>query len=125
MTQQNVYNKYNQSKILTATPAQLTLMLYDGSIKFCNIAIAALENNDIETAHKNIIKVQNIITEFRSTLDFKYPVARDFENVYSYIYDRSVEANIKKDKDILIEVLGHLKTMRDTWKEVMELNKNK
>ncbi len=123
MTFQNGYNQYSNSKVMTASPAQLTLMLYDGAIKFCNIAIVAIENKDIMKAHNNIRKVENIISEFRATLNFKYPVAQDFENVYAYIYDRLVEANIHKDKEILEEVLGHLRTMRDTWKEVMVLAK--
>lgn len=123
MTLQNGYSQYNNSKIMTASPAQLTLMLYEGAIKFCNIAIVAIENNDIVKAHTNIRKVENIISEFRATLNFKYPVAKDFENVYVYLYDRLVQANIHKDKEILEEVLGHLRTMRDTWKEVMVLAK--
>lgn len=113
------YAAYNNSKLMTASPGELTLMLYEGAIKFCNIAIAAIEHNDIQKAHTNIVKVENIIEEFRATLDHKYPVAEDFEKVYVYIYDRLVEANMKKDKDILEEVLKHLRTMRDTWKEVM------
>lgn len=119
----NPYSNYANSKIMTATPAQLTLMLYDGAIKFCNLAVKGIEEKNIEKSHKNIIKVQNIVQEFRSTLDFKYPVAQDFENVYKYILDRLVEANIKKDIEILNEVLNHLRTMRDTWEEVMKLAK--
>ncbi len=119
------YNAYQQNKIATASPADLTLMLYEGAIKFCNIAIAGVEQNDIQKAHTNIKKVEAIIVEFRSTLDFKYEVAKDFDNVYAYLYDRLVEANIKKDKEILEEVLGHLRGMRDTWKEVMVRAKQK
>lgn len=52
----------------------------------------------------------------------KYPVANEFDRVYDYIYRRLVEANMKKDKDILNEALKHIKTMRDTWKEVMRIN---
>lgn len=117
------YNAYARNKILTASPAELTLMLYEGAIKFCNIAIAAIEEKNIEKAHNNITKVENIIAEFLSTLDHKYPVAKDFENVYNYLMERLLEANMKKDKEILEEVLTHLRTMRDTWKEVMEQNK--
>lgn len=119
------YNVYQQNRIATASPAELTLMLYEGAIKFCNIAIVGLEQNDIEKAHNNIRRVEDIIMEFRSTLDFKYDVAKDFDNVYRYLYDRLVEANIKKDKEILEEVLKHLRGMRDTWKEVMVRAKQK
>lgn len=121
----NPYANYANTKIQTATPAQLTLMLYDGAIKFCNLAIEAVEIGNIEKAHLNIRKVEKIIEEFRATLNFKYPVAQDFENVYEYIARRLVEANIKKDKEILEEVNDHLRVLRDTWKEVMKLSKQK
>ena len=113
---------YQKNAVQTASPAKLTLMLYDGAVKFTNIAIEAIEAGDIEKAHNNIVKAQNIIVEFRSTLDMKYPVAKDFDVVYDYIYRRLVEANMKMDKDILVEALKHIKTMRDTGREVMKLN---
>ncbi|MDY5869639.1 MAG: flagellar export chaperone FliS [Lachnospiraceae bacterium] len=121
----NAYAQYNNSKILTASPAELTLMLYEGAIKFCNIAITAVEQKDIQKAHDNIVKTQKIIEHFRVTLDMKYPVAQDFERVYVYLEQRLVQANMKKDPEILQEVLEHLHTMRDTWKEVMRINREK
>lgn len=124
MALNNGYAAYANSKIMTASPAELTLMLYEGAIKFCNIAIRAIEEKDVPKAHENIVKVENIVTEFRATLDDRYEVAKDFENVYAYLSQRLMEANLKKDKDILEEVLGHLRTMRDTWKEVMQLTAN-
>ena len=124
MTQANkAYAAYASNKILTASPAELTLMLYEGAIKFANIAMAAMENNDVEKAHNNVIKVRNIILEFQSTLNYSYPVAQDFNNVYEYLKYRLTEANLHKEPEIMEEILGHLRTMRDTWKEVMELNK--
>ena len=125
MAPMNQYAQYNNSKILTASPAELTLMLYEGAIKFTNIAIMAIEKNDIEKAHNNIKRVERIIEEFRSTLDHKYRVAEDFDRVYVYLLQRLFEANIKKDKEILEEVNTHLRSMRDTWKEVMAANKAK
>lgn len=116
----NPYAQYNNSKILTASPAELTLMLYEGAIKFGNLAVMAIENNDVEKAHYNIIKVQKIIDEFRVTLDKKYPVAEDFDRVYRYLLKRLLEANISKDKEIMEEVVEHLRSMRDNWKEVMK-----
>jgi len=121
----NPYSQYQKSKILTASPAELTLMLYEGAIKFGNIAIAALrqENKDLEKAHINIIKVQKIIEEFRSTLNWDYPVAQDFDNVYVYLLQRLLQANMSKDPEIMEEVVTHLRSMRDTWVEVMNKNK--
>ena len=121
----NAYAQYKNSKILTASPAELTLMLYEGAIKFCNIAITAIEQKDIEKAHINIVKTQRIIEHFRLTLDMKYPVAQDFDRVYEYLARRLVQANVKKDKEILEEILEHLHSMRDTWKEVMRINREK
>ena len=117
------YAAYANNKVMTASPAELTLMLYEGAIKFSNLAIVAIEEENVEKAHNNIMKVENIIEEFQSTLDHKYPVAKDFDQVYSYLILRLKEANFKKDQGILEEVLGHLRTMRDTWKEVMRLSR--
>lgn len=119
----NPYAQYQRSKILTASPAELTLMLYEGAIKFGNIAIEAIEEKDVQKAHDNIVKVQRIIQEFRATLNMKYPVAQDFENVYSYLASRLLEANVRKDAEIMREVVEHLRTMRETWIEVMKKNK--
>lgn len=120
MTYRNAAQIYGQNKITTASPAELTLMLYEGAIKFCNKAIEAVDEKDIQKAHDNILKVENIIVEFQSTLDHKYPVAKDFDVIYDYIYRRLVEANLHKDKEILVEVLGHLRDMRDNWKIIMQ-----
>lgn len=119
----NAYSQYSNNRILTASPAELTLMLYEGAIKFCNIAIMGVEQKSIQKAHDNIMKTERIIREFQITLNHDYPVAKDFDAVYTYLIRRLHEANIKKDKEILEEVLTHLRTMRDTWKEVMRLSK--
>lgn len=118
------YAQYNRNKILTASPAELTLLLYDGAIKFCNVALIGLEQKDMEKVHINITKAEDIIVEFQSTLNHKYAVAEDFDKIYKYIYELLVEANIKKDREILERALSELRGMRDTWKEVMAKTKN-
>lgn len=119
MAVNNAYAAYKNSQIQTASPAELTLMLYEGAIKFCNIALAAMEKKDYEKAHNNIMKVEKIIEEFQATLNYKYEVANDFNNIYVYIYRTLIEANIAKDPALLEEALEQLRGMRDTWKEVM------
>ncbi len=119
----NAASAYQSNKINTATPAELTLMLYEGAIKFCNIALLGIEEKDFSKANNNIIKAEKIILYLQSTLDLKYGVAKDFDNVYSYLYQRMIQANINKDQDILNEILVHLRDMRDTWKEVMKIGK--
>lgn len=120
MTNASGYDMYQKNKVMTASPAELTLMLYEGAIKFINVAIMGIDQKNIEKAHNNIVKATRIIEEFRNSLDFKYPVAKDFDVVYEYILRRLVEANVHKDEEILEECLTHLRSMRDTWKEVMQ-----
>ena len=121
----NAYSQYSNSKVLTASPGELVLMLYEGAIKFCNMAIIAMEHNDVNKVHNNIVKAERIIDHLRTTLDMKYPVAQDFERIYVYLSKRLVEANIQKDKEILEEVCTHLRSVRDTWKEVIRINREK
>ena len=78
---------YGNNRIETATPAELTLMLYEGAVKFCNIAIVGLEKNDYEKVNTNIQKCRNIIVELTSTLNMKYPVAEDFKRMYDCTFD--------------------------------------
>ena len=110
---------YGNNRIETATPAELTLMLYEGAVKFCNIAIVGLEKNDYEKVNTNIQKCRNIIVELTSTLNMKYPVAEDFTRMYDYIFALLTEANMKKDMELLERALEELRGMRDVWKEVM------
>lgn len=123
-TQQGI-NNYQRNAVLTASAAELTLMLYEGAIKFCNIALNGFENQDFEKINTNIKKAEAIIAELRATLDHKYPVWEDFDRVYAYIYDCMVDANIQKDPAMLEEALKHTREMRDTWKEVMKLTAGK
>lgn len=120
---QRAINAYQKNAIMTASKAELTLMLYDGAIKFCNIALSGFEKKEYEKINTNLKKAQAIITEFRATLDCKYPVWEDFERVYDYIYSCLIDANIHKDEEKLQEALKYIREMRDTWKEVMRLNK--
>lgn len=120
MLKQNGYAQYQNSKIMTASPAELTLMLYEGAIKFGNIAIIAMENKNPAKAHENVVKVEKIVQNFRETLDKKYPVWEDFEKIYVYLLRRCHEANVAKDPEIMEEVVKHLRSMRDNWKEVMK-----
>ena len=119
MAAYNATKAYGNNKVLTATPAELTLMLYDGAVKFANRAVEALEKNDYENTNMNIQRCRAIIVELMSTLDFKYPVAEDFKRMYDYIFNLLVNANMKKDMELLQRALEEIRGMRDVWKEVM------
>ena len=115
----NAAKAYGNNRIQTASQAELTLMLYEGAVKFANKAMVALEKKDYETVNVNIQKYRNIIVELLSTLNHKYPVAKDFETLYNYIFGLLVEANMKKDMEMLERALEELRSIRDIWKQIM------
>ena len=115
---------YGMNKVNTATPAELTLMLYDGAIKFWNIAMAAAEKKDYEKCNNNIKKARRIIVELKTTLDHKYPIAKDFDFIYDYIFDLMIAANMSKDQEDMEKVSYELHQIRDSWRQVMNLAKD-
>lgn len=119
----NPYAKYANSKVTTASPAELTLMLYEGAIKFCNLAKKDMEQGEHGDAIGNVQKARNIIVELQSTLNFKYPVAKEFDMIYTYIFNLMVEVTTKQNQEALDEVLVQLRELRDVWKQVMKLAK--
>lgn len=124
MIASNGYNQYVQNSINTARPEDLTLMLYNGIIKFIMQAQIAVEEKDIEKANNSINRSQDIIQELQCTLDMNYEVSHNLASIYDYLYRRLIDANVKKDKEILEEVLGFAKELRDTWAQAMKLAKH-
>ena len=115
-------NEYLKTKVLTASPEQLQLMLYDGAIRFCEQARVAIENKQIEESYKSISKAEKIVMEL--CLSMKEDVAPDtctnMRRLYMFCYDRLVHANMKKDLDALNESLDILRHIRKTWILLME-----
>lgn len=123
MVSNNAYNQYKENSIHTSSPEELTLMLYNGLIKFIMQAQMAVEGKKLDKASNSIIRAQDIILEFQNTLDMKYPISQSLTLLYDYMYRRLIDANLKKDKDILDEVLGFAKELRDTWSQAMKIAK--
>lgn len=119
----NPYEKYANNKISTASGEELTLMLYDGALKFCNQALVSLENKDLEKTNALLMRVGDILQEFQVTLDRKYEISEDLYNLYGFLIERIVEANLKKDKAIVEEVMGFIRQLRETWKQAMLLSR--
>ncbi|MCL1845085.1 MAG: flagellar export chaperone FliS [Defluviitaleaceae bacterium] len=124
MITQNPKQQVLQKQVETASKEELTLMLYEGGIKFLNQAIIAVEKEDIVKANNLIQRVEDIVREFQITLNHDYEVSANLNLLYDYMYNRLVEANLQKDVEILNEVLGMFREMRDTWKEAMKLAKS-
>lgn len=120
MAQRNPYATYANNKVASATPAELTLMLYEGAIKFCNLAKIDIEKKEYGDSIGHIQRARNIIVELQSTLDFKYPVAKDFDNIYRYIFELMTQVNRDHDPEVLEQLLQELRELRDIWKQIMK-----
>ena len=119
--QSNPYTKMKENAIMTAPKEELTLMLYDGAIKFINQAKKAINDNDVGKAHDCLLRVQDIIREFQLTLDRTHEISKDFDMMYEYIHRRLVEANVSKDIEIAQECSDLIRDMRDMWKEAIQI----
>ncbi|WP_232699707.1 flagellar export chaperone FliS [Brevibacillus daliensis] len=115
---------YQQVQVKTANPGELTLMLYNGGIRFSKEAILFIEKKEMDKAHASILRVQEIINELDASLDRSITLSEQFILMYDYMRRRTIEANIKKDSEIIKEVEGYFVEFRDTWKEVMRLSKH-
>lgn len=120
---QNAAQTYQSNQVTTATPAELTLMLYNGALKFIKQVKIALEEKDIIKANEGSLKIQDILYELMSTLNSDYEISKEFARLYEYMLQRTIEANIRKDVEILLEVEDLFIQFRDTWKEAMLLAK--
>lgn len=112
---------YKNRQAMTATPAELTLMLYNGAIRFCLECRKAIDDKNIEKANTANIKVQRIVNELVNTLDMNQPISQDWLRLYEYIGYCLIQANLKKDKEKLMEACQLLREFKDTWQEAMKL----
>ena len=114
----NPYQKYQQNQVETASPAKLLLMLYNGALRFVKAAREGIREKDMEKANHNIGKAQDIVVELMTSLDMEQgEISRNLYSLYDFVNTRLLEANIKKDENILSEAENILQELRDTWQE--------
>ena len=111
----NAAEAYKQQQLMNAPPEQLTLMLYNGCLRFMEDGIQAIENNNFEEANVNLQKAQRIISEFRLTLNMEYEIAHQLLPLYNYVYDRLVEGNIKSNVEPVKIAQEIITELRDAW----------
>lgn len=116
-------NAYKQNSVTTASPGELTLMLYNGCIKFLGKAKVAMQNKNIEEQNINILKAGAIIDELMTTLNMDIEISKQMLPLYEYMNRRLTEANINNDPAIIEEVQGLVTEFRDTWKEVIKITR--
>lgn len=118
-------NAYKKAAVTTKDQGTLIIMLYDGAIRFLKTAIIKLEKNDLEASHNFIVKSKNIISELMVSLkvDETNKIAKDLQSLYTYMFNRLIDANIQKNVDYLREVLDLMEELRDGWKAVLDQKK--
>lgn len=121
----NPYAAYQNNSVNTSSPGELTLMLYNGCLKFIEQGRRALEEGDIEAKNTAIQKAQAIISELMVTLDTSVPVAENMLILYEFANNRLVEGNIQNDAKHFSEASDIITEFRDTWKEVIQINRQK
>ena len=115
----NAYNVYRQTQAQTAAPGELVVMLYRGATRFVASAIEAIERNDIQVAHNNLVRAQAVITELLDSLDFERggDIASNLAQIYMYLRSRLIEANLRKDARPALEVARLLRELLPAWEQ--------
>ncbi|AXF57946.1 flagellar export chaperone FliS [Salicibibacter kimchii] len=114
---------YQQNAFQTASPGELTLMLYNGCLKFIRLSVNAVEKNDYEAKNINVTKAQKIIRELMVTLRVENETTQQMLQLYDFAYDALVRANINNDVNALEEAASIITDFRDTWKEVIMIDR--
>ncbi len=123
----NPYEQYKSNSVQTLSPQRIVLLLYDTIIKNINFAVKAIENKDFISSNEKIQKAQDIIMELMMALDKEKggEIAVNLAALYDYWYRRLVEANVKKDAEILSEVVSMVRELRNSWEIAMTKEMNK
>lgn len=121
MAMLNPYQQYAQDRVTTASPEELTLMLYKGAVKFISLSINAIDKKEMDEANNNILKAQTIYNELLVTLDMNYDISKNLASLYEYLINLLVQANIKKDISLLEEALGMGKMFVEIWEESIRI----
>lgn len=123
MNLRNGYQQYREQSVLTASPGDLLLMLYDGCIRQLKLAKLSLAEKQMEDAGTALLKAQDIIDELIQGLDFQYDVANHLFRVYEYINHELIQANITKDGQQIDALTDILSELRSTWEQVIKINR--
>jgi flagellar protein FliS len=118
-------DQYRKSAVSAASPLQLVVMLYDGALRFMEAGKHAMLKRDVYVQNENITKAQRIVSELLSTLDLDQggAVAKNLLSIYTYVYDRLVEANIEDKPEIIDECVAIMSDLRESWVELEQLSK--
>lgn len=116
-------NRYMENEVMTASPEKLTLMLYEGAIRFMNQAVVYISTKNMEKANNTLVKAQDIFSELMCTLDMEYPISGELYSMYDFIKSSLIRSNIKKDASLIKDMISLTRNLRDTWAEAMKIVK--
>lgn len=118
------YKNYKEVEIETASSLKLVVMLYNGAIKFLNLAKEGINHRKLDVANNNIIKAQDIISELMTSLNFEAgEISNNLYSLYIYMNRRLLEANMQKNNEIINEVIKLLNTLKDAWEALLKNQK--
>jgi len=120
MTNTQMANAYKNQQVMTSSPEQLTLLLYNGALRFLTESILAMEQGEIQKSHNANMRVQAIVREFVRTLDMSYELTKTWAQLYEYTEYCLIQGNIKKDVKQLHQAKNVLKDMREGWVGAMK-----
>lgn len=120
MVNPQMANAYKNQQVMTSSPEQLTLLLYNGALRFLTESISAMEQGDIQKSHNANLRVQDIVREFVRTLDMSYELSTNWAQLYEYTEHCLIQGNLKKDVRLLLQAKDMLTELRDTWIEAMK-----
>ena len=124
MYYKNGLEQYRRNQILTADKSELVSMLYKGSINFLNIGINAIKEKKYDLANKALVRVQRILMELMVSINPQSnEIAKNLHALYGFMHRRLIEANIKKDIEIVEEVKSFFVELQETWEEAMQKEK--
>lgn len=120
MSSKKISNIYKQNQIQSASPKDLIILLYEGSVKKIRLAELALEDGKLDLVNKNLIKAQDIISELQHTLnmDAGGEVAESLNTLYDFLLNELYQANIHKDQSKMILVREKMAELLESWKEI-------
>ncbi len=113
-------DSYLEQRVMTAKPQELTLMLYEGLVKFIKLSKLNIEQNNIEKSSEMSLRAQAIVNELRATLNTDYELSKEFDALYDFISTKLVAGNIKKDVEAYEQALEIAIELHDTWKQIIE-----
>ena len=123
MQQVNPYAQYQEQNVMTASPGELTLMLYDGCVKALRRAVLFVRENNIQDAHSEFVRAQAILTELNSTLDPQYEISQSLAALYDFMIAGIASANVRKDVSEMDGIIELLVDLRDTWQKAVALSR--